>query len=85
MRIELECPRCDHRFAFFPGEALENALERMTQDDSWFALGDGETFEDSLHAALTDHGVNRCPECGEETPVNEDCLGQLTTEILAQW
>ena len=41
------------------------------------ALGDGETFEDSLHAALTDSGTTRCPHCGATAPVDETSLSQM--------
>ncbi len=84
MQIELSCPECCCRFAAPPDTSSETILERMTEDGPWYALGDGETFEDMIFAALTARGAIRCPECCRPVAVSEASLGQLAQEVLAQ-
>ena len=38
----------------------------MADDGPWYALGDGETFEDMIFNTLVGCGRIRCSECGEE-------------------
>ena len=57
----------------------------MTDEGPWYALGDGETFEDMIFAALTARGAIRCPGCGEPVNVTEESLGQVAMEVLANW
>ncbi len=85
MQIELHCPVCHCRLAGHPDSPAAEVLDRMTEDGPWFALGDGETFEDMIFAALAERGVIGCPECGEPVAVTETSLGRLTQEILASW
>jgi hypothetical protein len=85
MQIELDCPRCHCQFASPPDCPAAEVLDRMTEEGPWFALGDGETFEDMIFAALTARGKICCPECGEPVSVNEVSLGRLAREILTCW
>jgi hypothetical protein len=48
-------------------------------------MGDGETLEDSLHAALSARGTPACPACGVPLPINQEELGQMALEMLGQW
>jgi hypothetical protein len=85
MQLELLCPHCFSRFGAAPDARSEEIVEQMIEEGPWYALGDGETFEDMVHAALTVRGVIRCPECAEPVEVTEECLGDLTRELLMQW
>jgi len=62
----------------------EEVLERMTEEGPWYALGDGETFEDMIFTALMTRGAIRCPECCRPVSVSEESLGRLAMEMLAQ-
>jgi hypothetical protein len=84
MQIELFCPDCSCRFAAPPDTSADEILERMTDEGPWYALGDGETFEDMIFAALTSRGAIRCLECSRPVAVSEQSLGQLAMEMLAQ-
>jgi hypothetical protein len=85
MQIQLHCPACSCHFRAAPDAPAAEILDRMTEEGPWYALGDGETFEDMIFAALTARGQIRCPECGDPVTVNEESLGQYTLEMLAQW
>jgi len=85
MQIELDCPRCHCCFAARPDSPAIEVIDRMTETGPWFALGDGETFEDMIFSALTERGSINCPECSEPVAVSETSLGRLTKEILASW
>jgi hypothetical protein len=84
MQIELYCHECACRFAAPPETAADEILERMTDEGPWYALGEGETFEDMIFAALASRGAIRCPECSRPVSVSEESLGQLAMEMLAQ-
>ena len=85
MRIELHCPYCLNRFAAEPETPAAEVLDRMAEEGPWYALGDGETFEDMIFATMFSHGAIRCMECGEQASVNEESLGQLAMEVLGSW
>ena len=85
MQIELYCPTCACRFVAPPDTPAAEVLDRMTEDGPWYALGDGETFEDMIFATLFSCGHVRCSECGESVHVTEETLGQLTMEVLGNW
>ena len=53
-------------------------FDRMTEEGPWYALGDGETFEDMIFTALMCRGAIHCPECREPVSVSEESLGKLT-------
>jgi len=84
MQIELYCPECTCRFGAPPDLAADEVVERMTDEGPWYALGDGETFEDMIFTALMTRGAINCPECGRPVSVSEESLGQLAMEMLAQ-
>lgn len=80
MQVELYCPSCEGRYTASP-ETRAAVLDRATEEGPWSALGDGETFEDRVAAALAD----RCPRCGGAATVSEESLGRLTLEVLRTW
>lgn len=85
MQVELCCSNCAGRFAAPPESPANQIWERMANEGPWFALGDGETFEDMIFATLTDKGQISCPDCGEMVLVTEESLSQWAMELLAQW
>jgi hypothetical protein len=85
MRVELFCQNCCNRFVAPPETPALEVLERMIENESWFALGEGETFEDMIFAALTSRGAICCPECYRPVSVSEESLGQMAMGLLAQW
>jgi hypothetical protein len=85
MQIELFCQRCCQRFIAPPETPALEVLRRMMDDGPWFALGEGETFEDMIFTALTSRGSISCPDCLEPVSVSEESLGQAAMDLLAQW
>ena len=57
----------------------------MAEDGPWYALGDGETFEDMIFTTLFACGSIRCADCGEPASVTEQSLGQMAMEVLGSW
>jgi hypothetical protein len=84
MQVELYCPHCSARFAAAPETPAVEILDRMFDEGPWYGLGDGETFEDMIFHALTEHGDIPCPWCDEPVCVSEESLGQLAKEMLSQ-
>ncbi len=62
MDIHLCCPRCPCRFSSAPDASAEEVMDRMNGDAPWFALAEGETFEDMVFAALEARGRILCPD-----------------------
>lgn len=85
MQVELYCPRCCCSFAAPPDMPAAEVLDRMADEGPWYALGDGETYEDMIFSALFACGSIRCAECGAPASVTEQSLGQLTLEVLGSW
>lgn len=85
MQIELYCPHCECRFAAPPDTPAWEILDRMAERGPWYALGDGETFEDMIFSTVLAHGDIRCADCGRKASVSEETLGQLTLEVLGSW
>ena len=85
MQVELSCPHCFCHFAASPEAPAAEVLDRMAEEGPWYALGDGETFEDMIFSTLFACGAIRCGECGESVSVTEESLGQLTMEVLGSW
>lgn len=84
MQAELYCTHCHNHFTA-PDASAAQALQRITQEGPWCALGDGETFEDHLSAALNEQEPIYCPECGRAVTLDEESLGRLSSELLANW
>ena len=76
MQVELYCPHCDRSFVAPPEAPAREVLDRMADQGPWYALGDGETYEDMIFATLFACGSIRCGECGEPANVTEESLGQ---------
>src|SRR3954470_7703632 len=85
MQVELYCPHCNCSFASPPETPAAEVLDRMADEGPWYALGDGETYEDMIFSTLLACGDIRCSEGGEPASVNEESLGQLTMEVLGNW
>ena len=85
MQVELFCPHCSCRFVAEPDTPAAEVLDRMACDGPWYALGDGETFEDMVFSTLLSYGAIRCADCGEQASVAEESLSQLTLEVLGSW
>jgi hypothetical protein len=85
MQVELFCPYCSCCFSASPETPAAEVLDRMAEEGPWYALGDGETFEDMIFSTLFAAGAIRCSECGESVGVSEQSLGQLTMEVLGSW
>ena len=85
MQVELYCPHCSCCFAASPEASHSEVLDRMADEGPWYALGDGETFEDMIFNTLVSCGRIRCSTCGEEAEVTEESLGQLAVEVLGHW
>jgi len=85
MQVELYCTNCQCRFAAPPDASAAEVAARMAVEGPWYALGDGETFEDMIFSTLTAKGEINCPECGEAVHVSEESLGQLAMEVLGSW
>jgi hypothetical protein len=85
MQVELYCRNCECRFAASPDTPATEILDRMADEGPWYALGDGETFEDMIFSTLFACGTIRCSECGEPVAVSEESLGQLAMEVLGSW
>jgi hypothetical protein len=83
MRIELECSQCHARFPAHADVPLGPALARLAEEGPWFALGDGETWEDRIYSCLCGGEASSC--CGAPAGVSEDSLAELSQELLAQW
>lgn len=85
MQIELLCPACQANFVAPPEASAEHIRDRMTEGGNWYALGEGETFEDMIFSTLTESGAIFCPECGAAVHVSEESLGRMALEVLACW
>jgi len=85
MQIELYCRHCERSFVAPPDAPADDILDRMAEEGPWYALGDGQTYEDMIFSTLFACGTIRCVECGESADVNEQSLGQLTMEVLGSW
>ncbi len=85
MLVELYCPNCQRHFAASPEAPAAAVFDQATELGPWSALGDGETFEDSIAAALADRAADHCPCCGQTATVSEESLGRLTLELLGTW
>jgi hypothetical protein len=85
MQVELYCSHCGCRFSAHPETPAAEVLDRMAEEGPWYCLGDGETFEDMIHATLLSCGSIRCSDCGETAGVTEESLGRLTLEVLGSW
>lgn len=85
MQIELYCPHCQTSFVAAPETPAFRVLDRMAEDGPWYALGDGETFEDMIFSTIFATGEVRCSDCGGPASVSEQSLGRLTLEVLGSW
>jgi hypothetical protein len=85
MQVELYCRGCSCRFAAPPDTPAAEVWDRMVEEGPWYALGDGETFEDMIFAALTARGAICCPDCGRPVSISEESLGKMALEMLANW
>jgi len=85
MQVELYCRRCSSAFTAHPETPAAEVIDRMADAGPWYALGDGQTFEDMIFSTLFACGHIRCGDCGEDACVSEQSLNQLTMEVLGSW
>ena len=84
MQIELYCDCCACRFVAPPEASSNEVVDLMLDEGPWYALGDGETFEDMIFSSLSRDGHIFCPECGEPVAVSEESLGLVAMSMLSQ-
>jgi len=80
MWIHLYCSSCSCLFSALADTPASQVLDRMTDDAPWFALAEGDTFEEMVSAALQRRGKLICPECREEIQVLHDAQKPLQHE-----
>lgn len=80
MQIHLYCPYCLCQFDAPADTPASEILDRMTDDAPWFALAEGETFEDMVLAALDMRGKILCPDCRQSVLVGVKSLGRIADE-----
>jgi len=80
MQIELRCLQCCCNFRAPPDTPAPEVIDQMTEEGPWFALGDGDTFEDMIFAALIQRGNIRCPDCREPVAINEASMSRYFLE-----
>ena len=83
MQIELFCDGCACRFVAPPDASANEVADRMFEHGPWYALGDGETFEDMIFSSLTDEGNICCPECGDPVAISEESLGRVAMSMIS--
>ncbi len=82
MPIELRCPRCACHFTAPPDAPYDEVLDRMTDEGPWFALAEGDTFEDMVFAALASRGTIHCPDCWAPVAIGEASLARSARASL---
>jgi hypothetical protein len=85
MQIHLYCPDCLCQLSAPADTPASEILDRMTDDAPWFALADGETFEDMVLAALDVRGQILCPECRRDVLVGGKRQGRIAVEAPPHW
>ena len=80
MQIHLYCPHCLCQFCAPADAPASEILDRMTDDAPWFALAEGETFEDMVLAALDMRGKILYPECRRSVLVGGKSLRRSADE-----
>jgi hypothetical protein len=85
MQLELQCCRCAYHSTVYQHPRTSQIWNQLTEEGPWFALGDGQTFEDRISATLIADDETRCPECGGRLAVSEESLAEASRELLTQW
>jgi hypothetical protein len=83
MGIELKCSSGCNRFVASAHASLDAIREQMFNEDAWYDLGDGHTFEDMIFATLMENGDIHCSSCGDPASVSEESISQLAMEMLS--
>src|SRR5262249_33517043 len=52
MQVEPYCRRCSSAFTAHPETPAAEVIDRMADAGPWYALGDGQTFEDMIFSTL---------------------------------
>jgi hypothetical protein len=81
MQMELHCPNCAWHFSEGRDTPATAVLERLIEDGPWFALGDGETFEEMIDTALTVRGRICCPDCHEPVYISSEKPGRVSRAL----
>jgi hypothetical protein len=83
IEIELFCPSCLSRFVAGPRTPADEIIDRMRDEGPWYALANGDTFEDMICSALLYRGAIRCPDCYDPVLIREKTLGCLIDMFAA--
>jgi hypothetical protein len=83
MEIELRCPGCGCHFSAPADTPAGCIMDRMLDEGPWYALADGETFEDMVGTALSDRGRILCPECRHTLSVHSLDIDPEETELVS--
>ena len=85
MQVELYCSNCCTSFVAAPDTPASQVIDQMAEEGPWYALGDGETYEDMIFSTIFACGTIRCADCGHSASVSEQSLGQMAMEVLGNW
>src|SRR5262249_61954654 len=77
VEIELHCPSCLSNFTASPEATPEQIVQRMTEEGPWYALANGNSFEDMVCLALLNRGAINCPDCASPVSIREKSMGAL--------
>ena len=77
VEIELYCPNCLSQFAAPADTSADAIVDRMRDDGPWYALANGNTFDDMICSALLYRGAICCPDCSCPVLIREKSLGRL--------
>ncbi len=84
MQVEMRCPHCCRASVVHLETADDDFLHQVFDGGPVYALGDGETFEDMISTALTEHDPVHCPTCDTVLQYSEESLGRLAMSMLVR-
>lgn len=82
MNIELNCLDCRSHFSAAADTPADEILERMIDEGPWYALAEGETFEEMVRAALAVRGKILCPDCSKTLSIGAKGPYRPTRELV---
>jgi hypothetical protein len=77
VQIELKCPVCPCHFVAASKANLEQVVQDMIEGGTWYALADGDSFQEMIEVALAKRGTIRCPSCGTPVQIRESDVEEL--------
>lgn len=85
MAIELECPGCDRPFTWRCATSAGQVLNRIADGDRALGMGDGQTIEDLVYAAVISERSVQCPHCHAALEMNDDGVAIVAQQLLQAW